>query len=82
MTAQDDDASYMRKIKAIDKSWKEFEPDLVIYNAGTNVLAGDPMAGLNISEKGIIERDEYIFELALLKYQTPIVMLLSGGFEE
>ena len=27
----------------------EFEPDIVVYNAGTDILDGDPLGNLNIS---------------------------------
>jgi histone deacetylase 11 len=39
--------SFLRKCLA--KALDEFHPDLVIYNAGTDVLAGDPLGRLNIS---------------------------------
>jgi len=28
----------------------EFEPDIVVYNAGTDILEGDPLGVLSISE--------------------------------
>ena len=43
---------------------EEFEPELVIYNAGTDILRNDPLGGMNISEEGIIKRDEFVFSLA------------------
>jgi len=36
--------------------------------------------GLNISAQGIIQRDEYIFGLALER-KIPISMVLSGGYQ-
>jgi len=33
------------------------KPDLVLYNAGSDILDGDPLSGLNISPSSIIQRD-------------------------
>ena len=52
---------------------------LAIYNAGTDVFAGDPLGGLNISAKTIRERDLFIVG-ELRKRGIPTVMVLSGGY--
>jgi histone deacetylase 11 len=44
---------------------QQFQPDFVIYNAGTDILQGDPLGALNISREGIIERDELVFSHCL-----------------
>ena len=38
-----------------------FNPDFVIYNAGTDCMEHDPLGNLNISPAGIIARDEVVF---------------------
>jgi histone deacetylase 11 len=53
----------------------------VIYNAGTDILAGDPLGNLNISAKGVIARDETIFRLCLSR-NIPLIMVLSGGYQK
>jgi histone deacetylase 11 len=55
------------------------KPGLIIYNAGTDIDARDPLGGLAVSEEGIIKRDELVFSEAR-KSQAPILMLLSGGY--
>jgi histone deacetylase 11 len=60
---------------AIDES----SPGLVIYNAGTDVLAGDPLGGMSITADGIIKRDGFVFRCAIDR-KIPILMLLSGGY--
>ena len=52
---------------------------MVIYNAGTDCMQGDPLGRLNISEQGIINRDETVFEVCF-KNEIPVVMILSGGY--
>jgi histone deacetylase 11 len=64
----------------VEIGFKDFNPDFIVYNAGTDILTGDPLTGLNITEAGIVKRDEYIFGLAQ-QYEVPILMLLSGGYQ-
>lgn len=42
-------------------SLDDFKPHLVLYNAGTDVLLGDPLGKLDISPQGVIERDRLVF---------------------
>ena len=58
---------------------EESSPGLVVYNAGTDVLTGDPLGGMNISAEGIIKRDGFVFRNAIDR-KIPILMLLSGGY--
>ncbi|CAG2175361.1 unnamed protein product [Oppiella nova] len=57
-----------------------FMPDLIIYNAGTDILSGDPLGRLRISPNGIAKRDEIVFRYAK-ENDISIVMLLSGGYQ-
>lgn len=54
-------------------------PDLIIYNAGTDVYFKDNCGNMGLTEKGIICRDEYVFSVAE-KHHIPILMLLAGGY--
>eukprot|EP00004_Rigifila_ramosa_P000344 TRINITY_DN1038_c0_g1_i5.p2 TRINITY_DN1038_c0_g1~~TRINITY_DN1038_c0_g1_i5.p2 ORF type:complete len:151 (-),score=30.13 TRINITY_DN1038_c0_g1_i5:17-469(-) len=75
------DAAYLPGVQALlDKAFVEFSPDLIIYNAGTDIMAGDPLGHCNISPDGVIERDALVFSHAFA-YDVPIVMLLSGGYQ-
>ncbi|XP_037921147.1 histone deacetylase 11-like [Hermetia illucens] len=74
------DESYLRKLRInLQNSLEKFNPDLIVFNAGTDILANDPLGLLSISPEGVIERDEYVFSTAVSKH-IPIVMLLSGGY--
>ena len=59
---------------------KDFDPDFIIFNAGTDCMAGDPLGNLNITKNGIIQRDEIVFKHAL-NNKIPILMVLSGGYQ-
>jgi histone deacetylase 11 len=74
------DGEYLGLLKReLPPAIEESSPGLIIYNAGTDVLAGDPLGGMNISSEGIIQRDGIVFRCALDR-KIPILMLLSGGY--
>ena len=74
------DEKYLKILKSfLTKALKKTPPDFIIYNAGTDILAGDKLGKLKVSEKGIIERDAYVFKQAL-DNEIPVLMLLSGGY--
>jgi histone deacetylase 11 len=52
---------------------------LQVYNAGTDILEGDPLGSLRVSATGIQQRDEMVWQFAA-DQGVPIVMLLSGGY--
>lgn len=83
VTIVDSDDDYLRKIgQALDEAFHEFSPDIIFYNAGTDCMVGDPIGGLNISEAGIINRDELVFAKAVRRNKPiPICMVLSGGYQ-
>lgn len=55
------------------------KPALAIYNAGTDVLAGDPVGRLAVSEEGVIARDAMVLD-ALIGQGIPVVIVTSGGY--
>ncbi|XP_076094847.1 histone deacetylase 11-like isoform X1 [Mytilus galloprovincialis] len=74
------DEEYLEKVKStIDEALNEFEPDIIVYNAGTDILKGDPLGNLDITAEGIIKRDEIVFSKVRAK-KIPIVMVTSGGY--
>jgi histone deacetylase 11 len=52
---------------------------LAIYNAGTDVLAGDPLGGLSLSAEDILARDRFAID-QLRERDIPVAMLTSGGY--
>uniref|UniRef100_A0A7S3VQH8 Histone deacetylase domain-containing protein n=1 Tax=Dunaliella tertiolecta TaxID=3047 RepID=A0A7S3VQH8_DUNTE len=75
------DAEYLKAVRqALEDATQWPQPDLVFYNAGTDVLEGDPLGRFNISAAGIQQRDQMVFEHALHTAKAPIVMTLSGGY--
>ena len=54
---------------------------LMIYNAGTDILSGDPLGQLDVSSEGILERDRLVAEQAANR-RIPLVILQSGGYTQ
>ncbi|XP_009631188.1 histone deacetylase 2 isoform X2 [Nicotiana tomentosiformis] len=71
---------YLTKLDhALEVAEKKFDPDFVVYNAGTDILDGDPLGRLKISPDGIASRDEKVFRFARER-NIPLIMLTSGGY--
>ncbi len=50
-----DDKTYLRLLHInLEKSLNEFQPDFVVYNAGTDILQGDPLGNLDITPEVLI----------------------------
>jgi acetoin utilization deacetylase AcuC-like enzyme/uracil DNA glycosylase len=54
-------------------------PDLVIYNAGSDPYADDPLAGFLLTRDDLAERDLLVVTLARER-GIPVAMVLSGGY--
>ncbi|XP_049878754.1 histone deacetylase 11 [Pectinophora gossypiella] len=75
-----EDLEYIRKVRRnLKEALAEFQPDILVYNAGTDILDADPLGHMNISEIGVVKRDEFIFEICKERH-IPVVMLTSGGY--
>lgn len=75
-----EDLEYMVKLtKNLQAALSEFKPDILVYNAGTDILESDPLGCMKITDIGIIKRDEIVFEMCK-ENRVPIVMLTSGGY--
>lgn len=71
---------YLMKLdEALQIAGRAFDPELVVYNAGTDILDGDSLGRLKVSADGITSRDEKVFRFAREK-NIPLIMLTSGGY--
>jgi len=55
------------------------KPGLIVYVAGADPYCEDKLGGLKLTMKGLIRRDEMIFEPAK-KNKVPVVLVLAGGY--
>ncbi|XP_076469120.1 histone deacetylase 11-like isoform X2 [Babylonia areolata] len=75
-----EDKEYLSLLrKHLEGALNEFTPDVIVYNAGTDILDGDPLGNLSISAQGIIERDQIVFQKARTR-GIPVMMVTSGGY--
>ena len=75
------DKSYLNKVEAnLAAALDEFSADFIMYNAGTDILEGDPLGCLNVTAAGVIRRDEMVFEVARER-GIPVAMVTSGGYQ-
>jgi histone deacetylase 11 len=83
VTTRTNDRVYISNIKrALKKSNSQFKPDIVFYNAGTDILENDPLnGGVSITQQGVIDRDFLVMN-TFIKKNIPIVMVLSGGYSQ
>tara|TARA_A100001391_G_scaffold184201_1_gene151861 strand:+ start:2352 stop:2969 length:618 start_codon:yes stop_codon:yes gene_type:complete len=56
-------------------------PDLVLYDAGVDVYAGDPLGRLSVSLAGLAERERRV--LALCRdHDVPVATVIGGGYDD
>ncbi|KAK6236745.1 hypothetical protein SCA6_012082 [Theobroma cacao] len=71
---------YLKELdKALEEARRNFAPELIVYNAGTDILDGDPLGGLKVIPDGVVQRDEKVFRFARER-SIPLVMVTSGGY--
>jgi histone deacetylase 11 len=74
------DKEYLETLSTdLPEAINDCRPDLVFYNAGTDIYENDPFGSLSITQEAIIARDEIVFRLCRNR-NIPIVMVLSGGY--
>jgi histone deacetylase 11 len=69
------DALYEHLPAALER----FRPDLVVYNAGSDVLWSDPLSRLLLTAEEMAERDLYVVS-EVRERGVPLAMVLSGGY--
>ena len=60
---------------------EDWEPDLVIYQAGADPHINDPLGTLGMTTEQMAYRDARVFEF-LLGNRTPVLFVLAGGYQE
>ncbi len=58
---------------------ERFVPDLVLYQAGVDVLAGDRLGRLALSLEGVAERDRLVYGFCR-RSGLPLAITLGGGY--
>ena len=64
---------------ACDFACGGFQPDIVLYVAGSDPYVDDQLGGLSLSKDGLKRRDQFVFETAV-RHHIPITATLAGGY--
>lgn len=73
-------AAYLAELyEHLPRALEEFRPDLVVYNAGSDVLGTDPLSRLMLTARELAERDLYVVT-EVRERGIPLAMVLSGGY--
>lgn len=74
------DEEYFKKLKGpYEAALLNFKPQLVMYVAGTDPYMLDQLGGLNLTMKGMYERDRLIFQSAR-ENQVAVAVTTAGGY--
>ena len=75
------DVAYMEKVQEAVNLCLDFEPDLVLYQAGVDGLEHDHLGKLNVTREGMQRRNQYVFE-QMLNHRIPTVIFMGGGYSK
>lgn len=75
------DQVYLTKIREAVEICLEFQPQLVLYQAGVDGLETDSLGKLSITREGMQKRNQYVFEV-MLANRIPTVIFMGGGYSK
>ena len=75
------DEEYLERLASVlPDLLRRVDPDLVLYDAGVDVYAGDRLGHLNVTRDGIFRRDAYV--LATCRTAAiPVATVIGGGYD-
>ncbi len=82
LSAGTGDTDYLRHLDdALVHVRNNFEPQIVVYIAGSDPHEGDPLGSLRLSRAGLLERDRRVARFAAAG-QCALVTLPAGGYSD
>lgn len=60
---------------------RRLDPELIVYVAGSDPFAGDPLGSLQLSREGLLARDREVARFAR-ELGRPLVVLPAGGYSD
>ncbi|WP_295718861.1 histone deacetylase [uncultured Halovibrio sp.] len=77
---EDDD--YLNEVSnCLHAQLDRWQPDLVLYAAGVDIYAGDPLGRLGVSLEGIRQREALVLD-TLKQRQIPVATVIAGGYDD
>ncbi len=74
-----EDKEYLEAVKRAIQITTNFNPDLILFQAGVDGLKTDALGKLNISREGMKKRNNLVFEMIIEK-SLPTVIFMGGGY--
>ena len=74
-----DDATFLETVNKAVEICLDFEPDLVLFQAGVDALDADALGKLNVSRDGMRARNQLVFE-RMCEHRIPTVIFMGGGY--
>jgi len=75
-----DDKAYLEILmNALPRIMDQFEPEMVFYQAGVDILDTDKLGRLSVSMGGCCRRDRFVLELCQ-RHKVPVVVTMGGGY--
>ena len=73
------DKEILAKVATALDITKQFDPELILFQAGVDGLATDTLGKLNISRQAMSKRNEMVFDLSV-EHLIPTVVFMGGGY--
>jgi acetoin utilization deacetylase AcuC-like enzyme len=72
---------YLRSLEQVLPRVFEFEPEVIFYQAGVDVLGSDTLGKLKLTPPGVKRRDEFVIA-AVKRSGVPLVITIGGGYSK
>jgi acetoin utilization deacetylase AcuC-like enzyme len=77
-----DDNHYLRILReTLPRLFDDFQPDMVFYQSGVDVLATDKLGRLSLSLSGCKERDRLVLYTCKINH-VPVAVSMGGGYSD
>jgi acetoin utilization deacetylase AcuC-like enzyme len=77
---KDDFTPYRNALEEAFKKAKEWQADLIIYQAGADPHVDDPVSSGTMTTDQLLERDRIVFRFCKAE-KIPVLFVLAGGYQ-
>lgn len=75
------DSDYLALLQShIPSLLEQHQPDFVLYDAGADVHEADRLGHVQLTDEGILARDQYVIE-QVMSAAVPIACVIGGGYD-
>lgn len=74
------DDDYLKKLsEELPRIYQSFQPDMVVYVAGSDPFVHDSLGDFDLTEEGMLERDKLVYRQSRER-DLPLVVVAGGGY--